>query len=108
VFRTARERLGCIRVFLGIETDSARGLRTLRRCVQRDQNHEAMRILADLGISIDAMIQKEPAEGEEQADVILLTHETVEKHINQAIAKIEALSSISGKVTRIRLEELSA
>ncbi|GAO35183.1 homoserine dehydrogenase [Sulfuricella sp. T08] len=69
---------------------------------------DVTRILADLGISIDAMIQKEPAEGEEQADVILLTHETVEKHINQAIAKIEALSSISGKVTRIRLEELSA
>jgi homoserine dehydrogenase len=69
---------------------------------------DVTRILADLGISIDAMIQKEPAEGEEQADVILLTHETVEKHINQAIAKIEALPSISGKVTRIRLEELSA
>jgi homoserine dehydrogenase len=32
----------------------------------------------------------------------------VEKHINQAMAKIEALSSISGKVTRIRLEELNA
>ena len=69
---------------------------------------DVTRILADLGISIDAMIQKEPAEGEEQADVILLTHETVEKHINQAIAKIEALPSISGKVTRIRMEELSA
>ena len=69
---------------------------------------DVTRILADLGISIDAMIQKEPAEGEEQADVILLTHETVEKYINQAIAKIEALSSISGKVTRIRLEELGA
>ncbi|BAN34962.1 homoserine dehydrogenase [Sulfuricella denitrificans skB26] len=69
---------------------------------------DVTRILADLGISIDAMIQKEPAEGEEQADVILLTHITVEKFINQAIAKIEALSSISGKVTRIRLEELSS
>lgn len=69
---------------------------------------DVTRILADLGISIDAMIQKEPAEGEEQADVILLTHETVEKYINQAIAKIEALSSISGKVTRIRMEALSA
>jgi homoserine dehydrogenase len=69
---------------------------------------DVTRILADLGISIDAMIQKEPSEGEELVDVILLTHETVEKHINQAIAKIEGLSSISGKVTRIRLEELNA
>ncbi|MGH8753256.1 MAG: homoserine dehydrogenase, partial [Burkholderiales bacterium] len=64
------------------------------------------RILADSGISIDAMVQKEPSEGEEQVDIIMLTHETVEKHINAAIRKIERLSTISGKVVRIRLEEL--
>ena len=69
---------------------------------------DVTRILADLGISIDAMIQKEPPEGQEQVDVILLTHQTVEKYINQAIARIEALPTISGKVTRIRLEELNA
>jgi len=66
------------------------------------------RILADLGISIDAMIQKEPSEGEEQVNIIMLTHETVEKNIDQAIVKIEALSTIAGKVTRIRLEELGS
>ena len=65
------------------------------------------RILADSGISIDAMLQKEPSEGEEQVDIIMLTHETVEKHINAAIRKIEKLSTISGKVVRIRLEELN-
>ncbi len=65
------------------------------------------RILADSGISIDAMVQKEPSEGEEQVDIIMLTHETVEKHINAAIKKIEKLSTISGKVVRIRLEELN-
>jgi homoserine dehydrogenase len=64
------------------------------------------RVLADSGISIDAMVQKEPSEGEEQVDIIMLTHETVEKHINAAIRKIEKLSTISGKVVRIRLEEL--
>jgi homoserine dehydrogenase len=64
------------------------------------------RILADLSISIDAMVQREPGEGEEQVDIIMLTHETREKHINAAIAKIEALPVVSGKVTRIRLEEL--
>ena len=64
------------------------------------------RILADLGISIDAMVQKEPREGEAQADIIMLTHRTVEKHVNAAIAKIEALPVVTGKVTRIRLEEL--
>ena len=66
------------------------------------------RILADGGISIDAMVQKEPAEGEEQVSIILLTHITVEKYINAAIAKIEALEAISGAVMRIRLEELAA
>ncbi|HEY9099669.1 MAG TPA: homoserine dehydrogenase [Thiobacillus sp.] len=66
------------------------------------------RILADGSISIDAMVQKEPAEGEEQVNIILLTHITVEKNINAAITKIEALDSVAGQVMRIRLEELAA
>ncbi len=64
------------------------------------------RILADEQISIVAVIQKEPGEGEDQTDLIMLTHQTREKRINTAIAKIEALKVITGKVTRIRLEEL--
>ena len=68
---------------------------------------DVTRILADLEISIDAMMQKEPHEGEELVNIIMLTHITVEKNINQAIAKMEALDSVSGKVTRIRLEELN-
>ena len=64
------------------------------------------RILADRGVSIDAMVQREPSEGEEQVDIIMLTHETREKQINAAIAAIENLQVVSGKVTRIRLEEL--
>ena len=68
---------------------------------------DVTRILADLNISIDAMIQKEPEEGEDQADVVLLTHVAREKDINAAIAKIEALDSIAGAVTRIRLEALN-
>jgi homoserine dehydrogenase len=67
---------------------------------------DVTRILGDLEISIDAMIQKEPEEGEAEADIILLTHITVEKNIDQAIAKIEALPAITGQVTRIRMEEL--
>jgi len=66
------------------------------------------RILADSNISIDAMVQKEPAEGEEQVSIILLTHITVEKNINAAIARIEALDTVAGQVMRIRLEELAA
>jgi homoserine dehydrogenase len=64
------------------------------------------RILADHQISIDAMIQREPGEGEEQTDIILLTHVTREKQVDAAIAGIEALSAVMGKVTRLRCEEL--
>ncbi len=64
------------------------------------------RILADEQISIDAVIQKEPGEGEVQTDLIMLTHLTREKRVNAAIAKIEKLPVVAGKVTRLRLEEL--
>jgi homoserine dehydrogenase len=57
-------------------------------------------------ISIDAMLQREPEEGEDRTDIVMLTHVAKERDVNAAIAKIEALSSISGKVTRIRMEEL--
>ena len=65
------------------------------------------RILADRDISIDAMIQKEPSEGEDQTDIILLTHETLEKRVVDAIARIEALSTVRGGIVRIRLESLA-
>ena len=64
------------------------------------------RILADEQISIDAMIQKEPGEGEDQTDLIMLTHLTREKRVNAAIKKMEALTVLAGKVTKLRLEEL--
>ncbi len=64
------------------------------------------RILADGSISIDAMVQREPAEGEQQVDIIILTHQTREKSINTAIGEIEKLKVVTGKVTRIRLEGL--
>jgi homoserine dehydrogenase len=62
------------------------------------------RILADSSISIEAMIQKEPPEGQTQVDIIMLTHLTVEKNVNAALEKVEALPVVKGKVTRIRLE----
>ena len=64
------------------------------------------RILADQQISIDAMIQREPAEGEMQTDIIMLTHLTREKQIDGAIASIEKLPVVKRKVIRLRLEEL--
>jgi len=65
------------------------------------------RILADATISIDAMMQKEPAEGETRTDIIFLTHQTQEKNVMAAIAKIEGLATVCGQVTKIRLENLS-
>jgi homoserine dehydrogenase len=67
---------------------------------------DVTRILADLSISIDAMMQKEPEEGEDQTDVVILTHVAKEQDVNAAIKKIEALDCIRGQVTRIRMEEL--
>jgi homoserine dehydrogenase len=63
------------------------------------------RILAEAGISIDAVLQKEPGE-KARTDIVIITHQTREKYVNAAIAKIEALSTVVGKVVRIRLESL--
>jgi homoserine dehydrogenase len=68
---------------------------------------DVARILGDAGISIEAILQKEPAPEADKASIILLTHVVQERQMNAAIAKIEALDSIHGEVTRIRLERLS-
>jgi homoserine dehydrogenase len=65
------------------------------------------RILADREISIEAMIQKEPSEGQDRTDIILLTHKSVERQVVDAIAHVEALPTVNGKVVRIRMEELN-
>ena len=67
---------------------------------------DVTRILADSRISIDAMVQKEPGEGAKRVDIVLLTHLAVEKNVNAALKRIEALPTVVGKVTRIRLEAL--
>jgi homoserine dehydrogenase len=67
---------------------------------------DVTRILADQSISIDAMLQREPEEGESQTDIIILTHLTIEKNVDTAIAKIEALDSVTRPVIRLRLENL--
>jgi len=64
-------------------------------------------ILSEAGISIEALIQKEPRGGEDHVPVILLTNTSVEKYFISAIAKVEALESVMGNVVRIRVESLS-
>ncbi|MCL5668555.1 MAG: homoserine dehydrogenase [Gammaproteobacteria bacterium] len=68
---------------------------------------DVTRILADQEISIEAILQKEPAEVGSDVPVIILTHRVLEQRINQAIARIEALKAISAPVARIRLEQLA-
>jgi homoserine dehydrogenase len=68
---------------------------------------DVTRILANLGISIEAILQKEPRAGEDTVPVIILTQRVLEKYMNQAITKIEALPSINTKIMRIRLEHLN-
>jgi homoserine dehydrogenase len=64
------------------------------------------RILADQQISIEAMIQREPDEGEAQTDIIMLTHKTIEKNVDAAIVKIEKLPVVKKKIIRLRMEAL--
>ncbi len=68
---------------------------------------EITRIVADNNISISAMIQKEAGSDSDRVSIIMLTHLTVEKNINAAIARIESLSVVTSKVIRIRIEELN-
>jgi homoserine dehydrogenase len=64
-------------------------------------------ILAERDISIDALLQRESAEGEAQTDVIILTHDTVEGRMNEAIVHMQALPTVLAPIVRIRKEELS-
>jgi homoserine dehydrogenase len=64
-------------------------------------------ILGEQGISIEAIKQKEPEEGQTHVPLVMLTHRVIERQMNEAIARIEALDSVQGEVTRIRMETLS-
>lgn len=59
-----------------------------------------------MSISIEAMLQREPVEGEEAVDIIILTHMSREKNVDAAIQRVEALPVVAGRVTRIRIESL--
>jgi len=63
-------------------------------------------ILGEAGISIEAIKQQEPAPGQTEVALVMLTHRVVEQRMNDAIARIEALDTIGGSVTRIRVETL--
>ncbi len=63
-------------------------------------------VLAEHDISIDAVLQRESAEGEKQTDLIILTHDTVEGRMKAALVKMQALPTVLAPIVRIRKEEL--
>ncbi len=63
-------------------------------------------ILAEHGISIDAVLQRESDEGEAQTDLIILTHDTLEGEMDKALAQMQALPTVLAPIVRIRKEEL--
>lgn len=69
---------------------------------------DVARILGDRGISIEALVQKEPLPGIDHVPLIMLTHRVREGRMNEAIRGIEQLDSIGGKVVRLRVEHLNA
>src|SRR6267142_2192793 len=64
------------------------------------------RVLADCRISIEAMVQREPGEGESQVDIVMLTHRALERDVDQATARLERLDTVTGNIVRLRMEEL--
>ena len=64
-------------------------------------------ILAESDISIDAVLQREAGEGENQTDLIILTHDCVESRMGSALAQMQSLPTVLGPITRIRKEELN-
>lgn len=66
------------------------------------------RIMGENNISIEAILQKEPAANESTATIIMLTQRILESQMNQAIASMQALPSVSSEVTRIRVENLDS
>jgi homoserine dehydrogenase len=65
------------------------------------------RILADRNISIDAVLQRESAEGENQTDLIILTHDTLEGDMDAALALMQALPTVLAPIVKLRKEELA-
>lgn len=65
---------------------------------------EITRILADLEISIEAIMQKPPEPEQETVPIILLTHRVRERQMNEALHRIARMDALRGRITRIRLQ----
>ena len=63
-------------------------------------------VFAEQGISIEAVVQKEPLPGVTTASIVLLTHPVKESIMNHAIPVIEKMDGMLGHVVHIRVETL--
>ncbi|WP_372867314.1 ACT domain-containing protein, partial [Pseudomonas sp.] len=63
--------------------------------------------LSQRGINIESIMQKEVEEHDGLVPMILVTHRVVEARIDEALAALEALDDVVGKVMRIRVEQLN-
>jgi homoserine dehydrogenase len=63
-------------------------------------------IFSEQGISIEALIQRAPGQGQTLVSLIVLTNKAPQDSVDIAVCEIEALETINGKVTRIRVEAL--
>ncbi|WP_332815403.1 homoserine dehydrogenase [Ramlibacter sp.] len=64
-------------------------------------------LLAEAGVSVDAMLQREAGEDEKQTDLIILTHDVCEGAMNQVLARVQQLPTVLAPIVRIRKEELA-
>ncbi len=88
------------------ETETAYYLR-LRVADEPGVLADITRYLADARISLESVLQPAPAQASQHTDVILLTHRTIERRMDEAIQRIEGLASVIGRIVRIRLEDLT-
>ena len=65
------------------------------------------RFLADAGISLESVLQPAPQTADSNTTIILLTHRTVERQMDAAVSRIQALATVRGPVVRLRLEDLT-
>ena len=68
---------------------------------------DVSRVFADMGISIESLIQKEAVAGQGSTSIVLMTHTAWEAAVQEAIRRIEALDCVTGKIVLLRKEELN-
>ncbi|MBQ8828944.1 MAG: homoserine dehydrogenase [Burkholderiaceae bacterium] len=64
------------------------------------------KVIAENNISIESLIQKEPAYPETSTEIIMMTHQAKESDVQRAIRTMQQLQSVLGPIVLLRKEEL--